>query len=408
MAVDGSVSAYIVFILLIFCGSFFLMNLFLAAIGIEDEDEDNEERGEDVKGTNPPTNEGDVMVDESAGALKRLVIHKYFDYFITGCILVNTITLSMDHYPVPDAGKDYYPAETEPEAFKAVENINMVLTYVFIIEMALKIPALGPVGYASDPFNLFDAFIVVTSIVEIIMAAVSDSEEGGASGMSALRTFRLFRVFKLAKQWEEMQILLRAMARTSIDIANFAVLLILFMYIMALVGMQFYANEMHFDPDTNFKIDFDDKYERWNSPEVMDNIPRNNFDNLMWSLTTIFQFLSGENWNSIMYDCYRAGGVGGIIYNMVIFIIGAMIVMNLFLAILLSNFEGNDDLIKVDAEAITESTRKLMKSLPEPVAGTPMARRPTAMPDKDVMAFYLLSNRNLFRAKCTRIALDRR
>ena len=190
---------------------------------------------------------------------RRFVTHKYFDYFITGCILINTITLSMDHYPVPDAGKDYYPADSEPEAFKAVESINMVLTYVFIVEMFLKLPALGPMGYASDPFNLFDAFIVTTSIVEIIMVAASDSEEGGASGMSALRTFRLFRVFKLAKQWTEMQILLKAMVRTTFDIANFAVLLILFMYIMALVGMQFFANEMHFDAETNFKVEFDDK-----------------------------------------------------------------------------------------------------------------------------------------------------
>ena len=227
---------------------------------------------------------------------------------------------------------------------KDVEVINMILTYVFIIEMALKIPALGPFKYASDPFNLFDAFIVTVSIVEIVMAATSDDKEAGPSGMSALRTFRLFRIFKLAKNWHEMQILLGAMVRTVFDIANFAVLLGLFMYIMALVGMQFFANEMHFDPDTGEKLAFEDA--AFNSEDVMENIPRNHFDDLLWSITTIFQFLSGENWNSIMYDCYRAAGWGGVIYNFVIFVIGAMIVMNLFLAILLANFEGNDDLIK--------------------------------------------------------------
>ena len=140
----------------------------------------------------------------------------------------------------------------------------------------------------------------------------------------------------------------------------------------------------------------------------MDNIPRNNFDNLMWSLTTIFQFLSGENWNSIMYDCYRAAGVGGIIYSLAIFILGVMIVMNLFLAILLSNFEGNDDLINVDTEAVTASTRELMASMPKADPGTPMNRRPTVMPDSNAKAFWILSQGNLLRAACTRIALDKR
>jgi hypothetical protein len=386
MDVDGTISSYIVFILLIFCGSFFLMNLFLAAIGIEEEDEEEEETEEEaIERKQEET--AHQLAEDNAGPLKKFVTHKYFDGFITGCILVNTITLSMDKYPEADALKD-------------VEVVNMILTYVFIIEMALKVPALGPVAYASDPFNLFDAFIVTTSIVEIIIAATGDGE-GGASGMSALRTFRLFRVFKLAKQWEEMQILLKAMVRTVFDIANFAVLLALFMYIMALVGMQFFANEMHFDAETGAKIPFIDKFDRFNSFDVMSNIPRNNFDNLTWSLTTIFQFLSGENWNSIMYDCYRAIGIGGVVYSLVVFIVGVMIVMNLFLAILLSNFEGNDDLIKVggDSSVTPEIIQETEDSVP---------RRATIMPESTSKAFWFLESSNPLRAQCTKIANDKR
>ena len=347
MDVDGTVSSLIVFVLLIFCGSFFLMNLFLAAIGIEEEEEEEEGGGDGGEGGGGENEEGEkegtTPKIKEMGALEGFVEHKYFGHFITACILINTITLSMDTFP-------------EPENMKDVEVVNMILTYVFIAEMALKIPALGPSKYASDPFNLFDAFIVTVSIVEIVMAAGSDDEDSGPSGMSALRTFRLFRIFKLAKNWHDMQILLCAMVRTVFDIANFAVLLGLFIYIMALVGMQFFANEMHFDPDTGEKLAFDNA--AFNTQDVMENIPRNHFDNLMWSLTTIFQFLSGENWNSIMYDCFRAIGWGGVIYNFVIFVIGAMIVMNLFLAILLANFEGNDDLIKVDASADLKKKQK--------------------------------------------------
>ena len=60
------------------------------------------------------------------------------------------------------------------------------------------------------------------------------------------------------------------------------------------------------------------------------------------------QILSGENWNTVMYDARRATGWVSVFYFVSLIIMGMMIVMNLFLAILLSNFTNKDD---VDAEA---------------------------------------------------------
>ena len=87
-----------------------------------------------------------------------------------------------------------------------LEIINFGLTVVFILEMLLKIPALGLKDYLIDPFNRFDAFIVIVSILELILAppaffGISNSSEDDSSGggFSALRSFRLFRLFKLAK-----------------------------------------------------------------------------------------------------------------------------------------------------------------------------------------------------------------
>ena len=88
---------------------------------------------------------------------------------------------------------------------------------------------------------MFDAFIVIVSIVELILTPPSmfnggESDTGGA--LSALRTFRLFRVFKLAKNWTSLRKLLGTILRTLIHVGNFVVLLLLFMYIFALIGMQ--------------------------------------------------------------------------------------------------------------------------------------------------------------------------
>jgi hypothetical protein len=43
-------------------------------------------------------------------------------------------------------------------------------------------------------------------------------------------------------------------------------------------------------------------------------VPRNNFDTLLWSAVTVFQIITGENWNSVMYDGIRGNGMGACIY----------------------------------------------------------------------------------------------
>ena len=88
---------------------------------------------------------------------------------------------------------------------------------------------------------MFDAVIVLVSLIELVVTPPAflggaSSDTGGA--LSALRTFRLFRVFKLAKNWTSLRLLLSTILRTLIHVGNFVLLLLLFMYIFALIGMQ--------------------------------------------------------------------------------------------------------------------------------------------------------------------------
>ena len=48
----------------------------------------------------------------------------------------------------------------------------------------------------------------------------------------------------------------------------------------------------------------------------------------------------GENWNGVMYDHMRSvGGLTGTFYFIMLVIMGNIIMLNLFLAILLGNFD---------------------------------------------------------------------
>ena len=54
--------------------------------------------------------------------------------------------------------------------------------------MVLKVTAFGPRGYVKSRWNIFDGFIVVISIIDLILELVNI---GSGAGLSVLRTFRL-------------------------------------------------------------------------------------------------------------------------------------------------------------------------------------------------------------------------
>lgn len=76
----------------------------------------------------------------------------------------------------------------------------MILTWLFFLELIVKIIGLGPKLYAKDRYNLFDAFITILTIAENIidLASINSSVSSGGA-ISGFRAIRLFRIFKLAR-----------------------------------------------------------------------------------------------------------------------------------------------------------------------------------------------------------------
>ncbi len=260
-----------------------------------------------------------------------LVRDDLFTGSITVLILINTFVLAADRYPIKSSEAD------------SLEIVNFICTLLFAAEMILKLIGLGPAEYVRDGFNIFDALIVIMSFVELAVSppaffGTDDVAGGAGGGISALRTFRLFRVFKLAASWPSLKNLLNTILKTVKDIGNFGILLLLFIYIFALVGMQFFANQMCYEQDTGFASS---AAGTGSCPDEFDR-PRANFDHLSNAIATVFMVLTGENWNAVMYDAWRSIGGGAVVYFILLVVIGNFIVLNLFLAILLGNFEGID------------------------------------------------------------------
>ena len=113
-----------------------------------------------------------------------------------------------------------------------VEYSNLIFTFVFLIEMFLKILAYGIIDYIKNAYNMFDGVIVAVSLYEVI-EKFQASKEGitTSSGVSVLRTFRLLRILKLVRFMPALRRQLIVMLKTIDNVATFFSLLCLFIFI---------------------------------------------------------------------------------------------------------------------------------------------------------------------------------
>jgi tetrahydromethanopterin S-methyltransferase subunit E len=90
--------------------------------------------------------------------------------------------------------------------------------------------------------------------------------------------------------------------------------------------------------------------------------PRANFNTFLSGFTTIFIVFIGEDWNAYMYDHVRATNYGSIFFFVSLFILGNLVLLNLFLAILLKNFEEPPGKEEEEIGEIKISTFKRIKN----------------------------------------------
>ena len=143
-----------------------------------------------------------------------------FGTAVVTCIFVNTVVLSIEH-------KD------QPVALEmATRYINLVFTFVFAIELAIKLAALGPVAYFVSKVNVFDCVIVLVSLAEL---------GTGQSGLTVLRSFRLLRIFTALRALPTMRRQLAVMIKTLDSVLTFMFLLGLFVFMAAIAGMRLFG-----------------------------------------------------------------------------------------------------------------------------------------------------------------------
>ncbi|NXR88610.1 SCN5A protein, partial [Hypocryptadius cinnamomeus] len=238
----------------------------------------------------------------------------FFDLTITVCIVMNTLFMALEH-------------NNMSPTFKFMLKIgNLVFTGIFTAEMILKIIALDPYYYFQQPWNIFDSVIVTLSLIELSFPRNKSKKERRKGGtLSVLRSFRLLRVFKLAKSWPTLNTLIKIICNSLGALSNLTLVLAIIIFIFAIVGVQLFGRSYVFNCTKISK----------------DCNPRWHMKDFFHSFLVIFRILCGE-WIETMWDCMVVAEPSlCLVVFLLVMVIGNLVVLNLFIALLLSSFSAD-------------------------------------------------------------------
>nr|XP_041570270.1 sodium channel protein type 5 subunit alpha [Taeniopygia guttata] len=229
------------------------------------------------------------------GKMKLVILNPFVDLLIMVCIILNTLFLAME-----------YPG-MQPHYQELISLSDKVFTLIFTVEMILKIIALDPYYYFQDKWNVFDSVVVLIGL---------------ASFRTNLSPFRLLRIFKLAKSWPALNTLMKIILHSFGALSNLTLVLAITIFIFAVVGMQILGNDY-----------------------LLNSIKINPHGELRWhmidfshSILIIFRILCGE-WIETMWECMEVAGKRKcLIIFLLVLVLGNLVVLNLFIALLLSSF----------------------------------------------------------------------
>ena len=282
-------------------------------------------------GQNGPQNSWRSYLDRKERKLRiqvrKIVKSTIFYWTVLFLVALNTIIIASVHHNMPTIWK----------------NFNRTAEYVFLglftLELLLKLYGLGMRTYFRSSFNKFDFIVITGSLFEVIYGWFNPDV---SFGFSVLRALKLLRIFKITSAWSSLRNLVVSLMSSLKSIVSLIFLLFLFLIVFALLGMQAFGGRFIFDGE----------------------VPPSNFDRFASAILTVFQILTGEDWNMVMYDGVRAWSDGESdmamfwsIYFVVLVLFGNYTLLNVFLAIAVDNLANAQELTKGEEEE--EEERKV-------------------------------------------------
>jgi len=263
-----------------------------------------------------------------------LAVDPWFGNFIMTAIVANAGTMSLEWPDIEDA------MVGDIQLVTLITYVNYVFLTIFTVEMIIKHVGFGLEGYWSDPWNRFDGSIVIFSLSELAFQSVVGNT-GGLSALRAFRLFRILRVLRLLNQFEGLRRQMKSIMASVSSVVWLLFLLLLFLFTFGILGTSIFgpAGEIG-EPGEGMDGLYLDRY---------------GWQNIYYSMLTIFQCITGDSWRSVQADTAEAmGSVAVSLYFIFVMVLGQFMLLNIFIAILLTNMTEPEDDRLSDLESMMQ------------------------------------------------------
>lgn len=225
-------------------------------------------------------------------SVRKIVEHHYFQPFVIGLILFNGLIIITETYIT---GNQF------------LITLDKIIVWIFVLELVLKMIGLGTRTYFSDKWNIFDFSIVVGSLLFYATPFVS-----------VMRLIRVLRLIRMIPAIPALRKIIDSLLKSVPALMGILGLSILIFSIYAIIGTTFFS----------------------------DVLPAEFFGSFHSSLFTLLQVVTFESWASqvarpIMHEVPWAW-----VYFVSFIIIGALVILNLVVAVILSYLGQDDDVVR--------------------------------------------------------------
>lgn len=259
--------------------------------------------------------------------VQKIVENKLFNNFLFAVILISAMIIGLETYP--ELVKQY----------KGILSLaDKLIIAIFTVEIFLKIIAHGkrPWIYFTDPWNVFD-FVIVA----ICLSPLNDTHY-----FAVFRILRVLRIFRMITVLPKLKLIISALLKSIPSMGYVLMLIGILFYVYAIVGVFVFGEK--------------------------DTI---HFGDLHHSFVTLFKVLTLEGWTDIM-NVHILGPVNNgnqqivslwpFLYFASFIVIGAMIIMNLFIGVIMNSMEESQKELSKELNDIKyqdENTDELYKHI---------------------------------------------
>lgn len=334
---EANLYAYIYFVIFIICGSFFTLNLFIGVIIDNFNMLKKKYEGGILEMFLTPSQKSYYCAMKKLGrkkpqkVIKRplnqalamfydLANSRRFEIAIFVLIFLNMLSMGIEHFGQPAI------------VFFLLEVSNAFFTTVFGLECIVKIVGLR-YHYFTVPWNVFDFLLVLASIFGILMEDIMIDLPISPTLLRVVRVFRIGRILRLIKAAKGIRKLLFALVVSLPALFNIGALLALLLFVYAILGMSLFGHVKQ-------------------QGALNDMI---NFETFGRSMQLLFRLMTSAGWNDVLEslmiqpphcDINKETSSNGdcghpllaITYFTSFIIISYMIVINMYIAIILENF----------------------------------------------------------------------